>query len=240
MRNLRTALILLLPALAACDVKVADPGIKTGPPITTLTLLPTGTSIVQGTSTTVLATLNKGPALVGAVNLSATTLWTGITVSVTGVQTSGSQAFATITVAVDIGVPIGHYKLPVHGTGDAGADLITEFGFDVTPAPASYTMALSTPTLTSPAGAATAPATLTVSRINLDAPITLSVDNLPQGVTASFTPPSPFSGKTTLLTLTVAGNAPPGTFTNLAVRGTTQDLFHLADVVVPFALTITP
>jgi hypothetical protein len=80
--------------------------------------------------------------------------------------------------------------------------------------PVSYTMQLSSAAATVPAGAA--PRTTVsfhASRSLYDTPVDLSVSGLPSGVTASFFPPTPLIGGSSVLLLSTAPSSGAGTFT---------------------------
>jgi hypothetical protein len=73
-------------------------------------------------------------------------------------------------------------------------------------------------------------------RTSFPGSVALSVENLPSGVSAWFYPESPLSGDASELWLFVDGGAPPGTFSDLLVRGVTSGL---PDRTAPLALTIS-
>jgi hypothetical protein len=221
-------------ALAGCSSK-GDGGTEPGGAIA-LALSAAGASIVQGGSTPVTGTLTRSGGFTGAVNLTVTGAPAGVTAVVSNVVTTGLVTTATITVTVDAAAAVGGpTTLTVHGTGSGVSEATATFALTITATPA-YTLALSQSALTIVQGAATPTTTVTLARTNFPANVALSVDNLPTGVTASFNPASPVSGNTSVLTLTVAANAPTGTFTNLAVRGVAAPL---ADRTAPLSLTIS-
>ncbi|MGH7551915.1 MAG: hypothetical protein ACREMQ_02680 [Longimicrobiales bacterium] len=102
------------------------------------------------------------------------------------------------------------------------------------PAP-GYDLTLTAATLSSLQGSSASPTALNLVRTNFTGYVTLSVENLPTGVSASFYP-NATSGSSSRLWLSVAGDAPTGTFTNLLVRGVASGL---ADRTAPLTLTIT-
>lgn len=98
-----------------------------------------------------------------------------------------------------------------------------------------YDLTLTAATLSSPQGSSASPTTLNLVRKNFTGYVTLSVENLPTGVSASFYPYAT-SGNSSRLWLSADGNAPTGTFTNLLVRGVASGL---DDRTAPLTLTIT-
>jgi hypothetical protein len=147
---------------------------------------------------------------------------------------SSAEAVATVSATglvtgVSAGGPV---TITATSEGQLGTAQVT-----VTPPPApGYALTLAAPTL-SIAQAASSPSTiLSLFRTNFTGTVTLSVDNLPTGVTAFFYPYGPISGNYSELWLSVAANTLPGTYTNLLVRGVASGL---ADRTAPLTLTIT-
>lgn len=99
-----------------------------------------------------------------------------------------------------------------------------------------YALSLSAPTLSIAQGAWSPTATVRLARISFAGNVTLSVENLPTGVSAYFSPVSPISGSSSDMWLFVAGHALAGTYANLLVRGVASGL---TDRTVPLTLTIT-
>ncbi len=234
-KHLRRYGLALLGAVALAGCSSDGTGNNTG--TITLSLSPTSGSVQQGAQTTTTATLTRGGGFTGTVNLTVTGAPTGVSAVVSNVQTSGTTTTATVTVSVALTTVAGVYPLVVHGTGTGVTEALANYGLTVTAAPTpAYTLTLSATTLTILQGAATPTTTVTLARTNFTGNVTLSVDNLPTGVTAAFAPVNPQTGTSSVLTLTVAGNAPVGTFTNLVVRGVSS---LTPDRTAPLTLTIT-
>jgi hypothetical protein len=229
---IRRGLVLLGTAVAV-GCSSGDGG--TGPGAIALVIVPTSASISQGGSAAVAATLTRSGGFTGTVALTVTGAPTGVTGVVSNVVTTGTTTTATVTINVDAATVLGNYNLVVHGTGTGVTDATAAFTLTVTEPPA-FTLTLNPTTLSIVQGAATPTTTVTLVRTNFTGNVALSVENLPTGVTASFAPASPISGSTSVLTLTVAGNAPTGTFTNLLVRAVAAPL---TDRTAPLSLTIT-
>jgi hypothetical protein len=102
--------------------------------------------------------------------------------------------------------------------------------------PASPGYTLTAPVLSSPQGGGWSQHTMNLVRTNFTGNVTLSVENLPTGVSAFFYPFDLTSGSSFHLWLSVHGTAPTGTFTNLLVRGVAEGLL---DRTAPLTLTIT-
>jgi uncharacterized membrane protein len=122
----------------------------------------------------------------------------------------------------------------VTGTGAGVEPATANFALTVTAAPAaSYTLSLTNAALTIAQGASTPTTTVNVNRTNFTGEVTLSVGNLPAGVTAAFAP-NPATGNTSVLTLTVGGAVAPGLY-NLTVNGAGT----AGNQSTPLALTVT-
>jgi hypothetical protein len=202
----------------------------------TLALNPTSATVQQGNQTTVNATLTRLDGFTGTVNLTVTGAPTGVTATVGNVVTTGTTTTATVTVTVVSTTTPGVYTLVVHGTGTGVAEATVNFTLTVTAAPTpAVALTLSAAALTIVQGAATPTTTVNIGRTNFPGNVTLSVENLPTGVTASFAPANPQTSISSVLTLTVAGNAPTGTFGNLVVRATGTGI---TDATTPLSLTI--
>lgn len=224
----------VLTAAAAVGCKSDGTGTDDGE--IALALNPTSASVAQGGSTTIAATLTRSGGFTGTVQFGVTGNPAGVTGAVSNEVTTGLVTTATITVTVGAAVTPGTYPLVVTGTGSGVTATTATFTLTVTAAPApAYTLALLPAALSIVQGAATPTTTVTLVRTNFTGNVTLSVENLPTGVTASFNPASPVSGNSSVLTLTVAGNAPIGTFSNLLVRGVSS----LTDRTAPLTLTVT-
>jgi hypothetical protein len=234
---IRYSLALLGTVVAAGCSSEGDGGTGTGS--ITLVLLPTSASIQQGGSAAVAGTLTRSGGFTGTVNLAVTGAPTGVTAVVSNVVTTGLVTTATITINVAASATVGGpTTLTVHGTGSGVTEATATFALTITAAPApAYTLGLSASTLSIVQGGSTPTTTVNLVRTNFAGNVGLTVENLPTGVTAAFSPVSPISGNSSVLTLTVAAAAPTGTFTNLLVRGTASGL---ADRTAPLTLTITP
>jgi hypothetical protein len=90
-----------------------------------------------------------------------------------------------------------------------------------------------------PGGATTTVITFDASRRLYGAPVDLSVSGLPDGVTASFSPPQPRVGGFSTLTLTTTSSSAPGTST--VTIGAIINLFPSDPIgtTTTFDLTIT-
>ncbi len=163
----------------------------------------------------------------------------GAPAGVTGAfnPTSTSTNTSVLTVTVGAAVAPGVYNLVVRGV-DAEfvlADRTAPLTLTVTaaaPTP-SYTLSLTAAVLSIVQGASTPTTTVNVNRTNFAGDVTLSVTNLPAGVTAAFVP-NPATGNSSVLTLTVGAAVAPGVY-NLSVNGTAT----AGNQNTPLTLTVT-
>ena len=128
----------LLTAVVAVGCKddgdIIDPG-------ATLALNPTGASVAQGGNTTTTATLTRSGDFTGSVTLSVTGAPSGVTATVSNIQTTGAVTTATVTVTVGLAVPAGSYELVVTATQSGVPTHQRTFTLTVTGLPAGVTAA---------------------------------------------------------------------------------------------------
>ncbi|HVT40162.1 MAG TPA: DPP IV N-terminal domain-containing protein [Gemmatimonadaceae bacterium] len=229
------AVLLLALAIAGACTSKGDGG--TGPvnnPAIALSLSPTSASVPQGGMTTVTGTITRSGGFSGDVLLTTTGNPAGVTPSVGNITTSGGITTATIPLQVGAAVPTGTYTITVTATGSGVTAATATFTLTVTQG-GSYTM-VAAPTALSLAPGGSAPVTLTFVFTNLTAGVALTLE-APTGVTGItgvFNPPSPVTGPTTTLTVTVGAAVAPGTYP-LTVRG---KVAGLADVTAAISLTV--
>lgn len=178
----------------------------TAPPRIALATSPATGSVAQGASTTFSATLTR-TNFTGAVSIAATGAPAGVTTSVT---TAGDVS--TVTVTAGAAAAVGTSTLTVTASGTGVANATATYGLTVTAAPAgSFTVAVAPTTLSVQQGA-NGQATVSITRTNFTAPISLSVTGAPAGVTSAFGQSTLNTETSTPLTLAVAGTVAPGTY----------------------------
>jgi hypothetical protein len=199
-----------------------------------ISLLPAALSIGQGASTpTTTVKISRG-ANAGALGLYVTGLPTGVTASFDPADwPAGDSTVMTLTVAT--AAERGIYNLLVSAydpeqDGEVSAPLtLTVMG------PPGYSLTLGTSALSVAQGSTSEITTVNLLRTSFAGNVSLSVDGLPVGVSAGFSPANFISGSSTRFWLSVAPNAVPGTYPNLLVRGVVTGL---ADRTAPLTLTI--
>ena len=184
-------------------------------PAFTLAASPTSVSVAQGKSGASTLTTTVSGGFNSAVALTASGQPSGVTVtfSPTSIAAPGSGT-STATIAVASTTATGSYTITVTGTG-GGITHTATVSLTVTAAVAgAFTISVS-PTSGYLARGQSGYAVVTTSVSGgFDSAISLSATGIPTGVTGSFSPVSiaaPGSG-TSDFTLTVAGNAPTGTY----------------------------
>jgi hypothetical protein len=127
-------------------------------------------------------------------------------------QTAGTLAFSASATAT-----AGSSALTVRATGQGIRDVSAPLALVVQAAPAGFTLAVSSPTVTVQQGAQSS-VNITVQRTGgFTGAVALAATGLPSGVSASFNPAS-VTGATSTLTLTAAATATAGT-ANVTVTG---------------------
>lgn len=132
---IRHRLILLGIAAAAVGCTSEGDGVI-DPGSISLSLSETGATVQQGSSQAVTATLTRAGGFSGAVDFTVTGAPSGVTATVSNVQTTGAVTTATITIVVGASVASAVYPLVVHGTGSGVSEVTQAFTLTVTGPPA--------------------------------------------------------------------------------------------------------
>src|SRR5256885_1376009 len=171
----------------------------------TLSLSPAALTVDPGATGTTTVTIAR-TNFTGAVTLSLGNAPSGVTGSFNPAAPPGTNS--TLTVGVGAAVAPGVYNLTVGGTGSPG-NRSTPLTLTVSPAP-SYTLSVA-PTALTIGQRATGTTTVTITRTNFTAAVTLSLGNAPTGVTGSFDSAAP-TGTSSTLTVSVGAAVPPGVY----------------------------
>jgi hypothetical protein len=206
--------MLAASGFAACGGR---PDAGTGPSAISLFLNPDSGSVQQSGSTLVQATVTRSGEFTGPVTFRVTGMPSGASAAVSIPQTSGSVTSAGLTISADATTAPGTYQLVIHGTGGGVAESSAGFRLGVTALPSSYFVSLSTTAISIPQGGS-APVTITIARVNFDAPVAMVIAGLPDKVSATFAPQTT-TGTSAVLTLGVGADAIPGLY-HLVVAGT--------------------
>lgn len=210
-----------------------DPPTGPGDPTLSIALSPTSGTVVQGGSLTVTGSATFGGAFSGGVTFVVSGLPTGVTFTVGTPTTSGNTISADITVIVAASVAPGTYPGTISASGSGVSDA-TAYSLTVT---AASTGGLSLGSVSSASverGGSTTRAVDITRTGGFTGDVTIAVEGVPPGVTAT---PAPVTtgGASSTITIDVGGGAATGT-TTLTVRGTASGL---PDATTTFDLTVT-
>jgi hypothetical protein len=199
----------------------------------TYTLAATAATVAAGGTGTSNITITRAGGFAGAVTLEATGLPTGVTAAFNPNNTTTNASVLTFTAAANAAA--GTSTITVTGTATGQTAKTATLQLAVTAAPTgSYTLAVTETNVTAAQGA-TGTANITLTRTGgFTGAVALTAENLPTGVTASFNPAS-VTGTTSVLTLTVAANAPAAS-ASILVRGTSSGQ---QDKSATFLFTVT-
>lgn len=193
--------VLGFAVLAACGTDQS-----TGPTADyTLSLTPAALTIGQAANANATVTISR-TGFDGAVTLGLVNAPVGIVASFDPAAPTGNTA--TLTVNAGPSVTPGDYTLRVSGIASAG-NRSTPLTLTVSP-PADYTLSLSPATLTIAQGAS-GTVSVGIGRTNFSDAISLSLADVPSGISGSFNPPSP-ANASSILTLNVGGGVEPGAY----------------------------
>jgi hypothetical protein len=188
------------------------------------------------------ATVQAGASTQGTLQLTRTEFTEAVALSITGLPTGATATFSapsltgdstTLIINTTVATTPGVYTLAVRGTSSL-ATRAAVFTLTVT-APPDFSIAVPT-TASVRQGTTSAPLAVTVTRTGgFTAPVTLSFEGLPNGVTA--TPATlPVAGTSAEFTLMATANAAVG-IASVTIRAKANGL---ADRVTTFTLTVTP
>ncbi|WP_026849491.1 beta strand repeat-containing protein [Gemmatimonas phototrophica] len=170
-------------------------------------------TVIQGQSSAATAfTLARVNSYTGEVILSAAALPTGITVAFTQ-PLAGSAGSVVFTALSNAGTGTYPITITASGPNTTAKTSVVTLVVQATP---TVVLGLTPPSLSLAQGGSGQTA-IAITRTNITGDVTLTAENVPQGVTAAFTP-SATSGTTSSLALTVGGAVTPGVYT-ITVRG---------------------
>ena len=178
-----------------------------------LSASPASLSVVVGQSATSTVSIARTGGFSGAVTLSRDGATAGVT---TSFSPNPATATSAMTVSVAAATAPGSYDLVVRGAANGQSDRTTRLALSVVSAPG---IALTVGSALNATVGAVTTLQISVARTgNYGGDVSLTVADLPSGVTAAFTPSTlAGSGTTSVLELTVAANALPGA-TPITVR----------------------
>lgn len=212
-------------------------------PAIAISVSPASATVQQGGQTQVVGTLTRSGGFTGTVTLTVEGAPSAITATVGTQQTTGGTTVATITVLVGAATPAQTYTLTVRGRGTGVSDATATFSLTVTAA-GSFSLGISSATAMSlTQGQSDASRTISITRTNYSASITLAAEGLPTGVTATFAG-NPVGGTSSVMTVIASATAAVGGPVTVTIRGTGPATLRGAggeadlDATVTFQLTV--
>jgi hypothetical protein len=233
--NRRFQVLFLLPLLVLS--LTACPGNPPPAPDFTISLNPTSLTVQQGSSGTTQLTITPRNGFTGTVNLELVGAPSGVTLSPTSVNVTGSDpVLQDLTVSVAASVAPGTYNLQVRATSGS-LTKTANLSLTVTAAPApDFTISLNPTSLTVQQGSSGTTQLTITPRNGFTGTVNLELVGAPSGVTLSPTSVNVTGSDPVLqdLTVSVAASVAPGTY-NLQVRATSGSLTKTANL----SLTVT-
>ncbi len=190
-----------------------------------VTAAPPSLTVQQGGNGTVTVTLVRGGGFDGAVNVTVDGLPTGVTLSVSPTQLTGTTTSATVTVNVAASVAPGTYTATVHASATGVGSVTTSYTLTVTAIP-NYALTATPAAVTIPQGLSEQ-TTIGVQRTNFTGAVNLALDAPPAGITATFNPAAPTTNSS-IATIAVAANVTPGNY-NVTIKGTATGVPSVID-----------
>jgi len=187
-----------------------------------LSASPGAVSILQGNSgsSTITSTVTGG--FNSAIALSASGQPSGVTVTFNPASITGAGS-STMSIIVASTAAAGTYPITVTGTSGTTTETTTVSLTVTAPSQGSFTLSVSPSSGYLDQGqSGYAVVTVTASG-GFDSAVTFSATGVPSGVTTSFSPTSVTGSGTTDFNLTVARNAPRGTY-SIKIKGTSGSL----------------
>ncbi len=218
--------VALIGLVAGCGSN-GNNGMTSGDSID-LVLTPDSATVPQNQAVTVRGMVSRSAGFSGVIGIDVVNVPTGVVITQLIRPVNGSDS-AIVTIGAGNAVTLGQYTLNFNASA-AGVSTVTRpFHLTVVAAqPSAYTIGLSTPVLTlTPGGSSTVVITLT--RAFFNNAITMSASQLPNGVTADFSP-NPVTGDSSTATFTATTGAALGTDT-LFIRGTAVGLADRVDTL---------
>jgi hypothetical protein len=222
--------------LVSCDESTGNDG------TVVITLNPAGVTVTQGTAAASNIVISREGGFNGVVSLAASGLPSGVFVTMTPSQLSSSTNNAVVDVSAALFSVPGSYSVTVTATGEGIDPARTTLQLTVMPAP-DFRLAVSSPALAVVAGGSIS-TNINIDRTNFVGEIELGLLNAPDGITATFNPPSPTSNSSSM-TINAAPGVTPASYPLVvqglsALVGSRTANLSLDVLPQPGGFTITP
>jgi uncharacterized membrane protein len=210
----------------------------TVPPGITATLEPGQATVVQGANAAATVTITRTGGYTGPVDLALEGLPAGVTGSFNPATIPAGSTTSTLTLAAAENAAPGTATITVRGSGPGIAPRSASLPVTVA-MPPGVALSISPGQIEAVQGSSGS-TTVMITRIGgFAGPLTLSAENLPAGVTASFEPATiPASGSASTLTLTAAAGAATGEST-VTLRATGEGIAARA-MTIPLSVNAQP
>ncbi|MEP6780699.1 MAG: hypothetical protein ABJC26_12470, partial [Gemmatimonadaceae bacterium] len=224
-----TIVLAVLAVLSGCK----DNKTTTEPQSITLTAGAPSTTISSSTSGSIPLVLTRNGGYTGSVAITFDGLPSGVTATadpITGTGTSSTATFLATAAALG-----GTSTVTIRGTG-TGSVAAVSTTVQLTVAPAAIGLTIGASSASAPQGGSATVGITIVRQNGFAGAVTLTAEGLPNGVLATFAPPSIVAGSTTsTLTLAIDGSATAASSPiTIRAKGT-----GIADQVGAVQLTIT-
>lgn len=235
---------------AACGGDAPTSTVPTPPPpppptpgTLSVAVAPTSVSVTQGQSGTATVTVTRGGSFTGAVDVTVEGAPTGLTTTLSSANLAAGVTTTTVTVQAAATLAPATVSLTVRARGTGVSDATVPLSVVVAaapPPPPTGTIALARGSALAITQGQSATSTVTLTRGGgFTGDVALSVEGLPNGVTAT-TAPTTLTGSTVTatVTVTVSSSAPVGTdgVTIRAKGNGVQD----ATVLIPLTVIAPP
>ncbi|HUI81674.1 MAG TPA: hypothetical protein VLY24_27310 [Bryobacteraceae bacterium] len=193
------------------------------------TASPSSQTVVQGNGTSYTAMVTPSNGFTGSVNLTASGLPAGASVSFSPNPVAGGSGTSTMTVNTTQSAQTGTFTITITGTSGAlvhqtSMKLVVKSApdFSFTASPSSQTVVQGNRTSY----------TATVTSLNgFNGSVSFSANGLPSGATASFNPVSVMGTGSSTMTVTTRSTTPAGTY-HLTITATSGALNHSANMTL--------
>lgn len=247
-RPLPTAIAMLAAALVSACASDAPPTATPTPPTPTpgsisVAIAPTSASVTQGQTASATVTVTRAGSFAGTVELTIEGAPAGLTATFSSATVAAGVTTSTVSLQAAATLAPATYPLTIRAKGAGVTDATTTLGMTVAAAPppppsGSITLTRSGAVTLLPGQSGTA--TVTLARAGgFTGDVTLSVEGLQVGVTATVSPATLTANSTTAtVTITTTAAAEVGT-SGVTIRGKGAGIQD-ATVLVPLTVNAPP
>jgi hypothetical protein len=204
----------------------------------TIAASPSSQTVSPGGKTTYTVSVSRLNGFTGSVSLAVSGLPSGATGSFSVNPIGSSQSSSVLTVNTNSSTPSGNYTLSITGTSgnlshSTKVSLVVQKGQT-----SDFAIAVSPTSQQVLQGEQTTYKVSVTSVAGFTSPVSLSVSDLPKGVTATASPNPVTPGTNSTLTVVAASNASIGNYT-LTITGKSGSLVHSAQAALAVLQTVS-